>query len=283
MTRFTRIPGCLLAAWLLCAPSGAMAAVTNKYRVTMESAGTASAQGQSTTVKTSTRIDYKWAQSGYDRTLSFTDVSVRVEMNGNLVMDTTMSRKGSFNHLNETQSIPLERANDSLRAKLTEGFEVPFHRVTVDRRGKKRREKTIAGPGAKVLVDEGMILNASMAHPRFDDSSKEWTDDSRISIGNGGHTDGKLKLKRGDTRGTQTTVQVSGFLSQKKFVPAGAAIVLKDVQHVVQGSLVYDSRFKDWVSGRLNLDFAYSMERDGTEFGGARGTMKVELKHQGAE
>ena len=207
------------------------------------------------------------------------ELVVRAKIDGKTQMDTKMSREKFVDRSRGAEmATSLEEAPAPLRRILEDSFGVPICPLSTNAQ-KNWKIELVAGPGASMLTQQGMVENALMFHPRYEPEAKIWKHVGKMSVGHDCFSEGELTLQRNGMEGSRTTVAMSGLLQREAFPLPNGVGKLVDISHDVQGELVYDAKLKEWVSGALTLKVSFGMDIRGA--GGVAknsGTMKLRFK-----
>jgi hypothetical protein len=233
-------------------------------------------QGKKQKLDADTEVRYSWKRSGRERTLTLLSARVRMAVDGQSRVNTSMSR-AKFESVEQGKPnvIAVENAPEDLKKLLQDSFDVPVCKVEVDENGREVKRTVVAGPGAKALLENGMIANALLFHPPFRRDQAEWQADSEISMGNGGYAKGKLTYKRTAGGKGGQAVKVSGTLTNAGFKQPGTGLTVKNAKYVVSGGQTYDPAQQEWVAGKVTIDVSFEMADDDRPLGSAKGTMLV--------
>ena len=255
------------------------AARTNHFRISLDSKGTTSAGKQKFTVTAITQLDYTWIREAAERTLLLDRVGVRATMNGSKRGDYIMT-KDRFVERSDTEPVDVQfvDANELLQEILRDSFASPICRLHIDSSGRVVKTEVVAGPGAKDLVSQGMIVNATLFHPRFVAGNGPWTSHLRMSIGDGGFTEGEATLKAIEKNGKRTEVSIEATLTRDLHQIPGKPISIRGVRHETKGRLIYDSSIGEWVAGQMQMEFSYKLESKDKVIGSAEGTIEFKFE-----
>jgi hypothetical protein len=209
-------------------------------------------QGQTLNMDAETKFSYTWRRDGEQRVLTCDSLAVKVTLNGQVTQDSTMSRdrfteKGGATKLDVSR----EDAAPQLREMLEDSFDKPLCTIVVDKDGKELKRAVTAGPGAKALIDNGMIANARLFHVPFPAGADKWQWSNEVSMGNGGFARGNLtyeKTKPADKNDPLVKVQVAGELTNEEFQAAGG-VRIKNAKYQTSGEQSCDRAEKDWSTG----------------------------------
>ncbi|UCH93498.1 MAG: hypothetical protein JSV88_24945 [Candidatus Aminicenantes bacterium] len=250
------------------------------YQIRITSRMTMKIQGLEQKLEADTTLRYTWKRSDQESTLIFDAAHVKAKKNGQELMNTFMSREKLRNiSKGETEEVRLEDAAEDLKNMLQDSFGVPVCKLVVDKSGKEIKRTIVAGPGAKTLIENGMIANALLFHTRFPENQHEWQASSEVSMGNGGYARGKLTyLKQTNGKAGQTIVKVSGILLNDDFRQPGTKLTIKAARYVVSGNQTYDLALREWISGKLSFEVSFLMESNDKPLGSAEGMILVILE-----
>jgi hypothetical protein len=248
----------------------------SSFKVALVSRMDMEVQGQKQKLDGDTELRYTWQRNGREKTLRLDRTAVKASMNGQEMMNTSMSRAGVVNVRQTTKDdVPFDKAPPELQKQLQDSFGAPVCKIVVDEEGKEVKRQVVAGPGAKPLVDNGMIANALLFHPPFPAGRDEWQADTELSMGNGGYARGKLTYRKVPGGKGGQAVKVSGTLTNDAFPQPGTPLVIKAARYVVQGEQTYDPAQQEWVAGKLTIDVSFEMTANNQPLGSTKGTMGV--------
>ena len=250
------------------------------YQVKITSWITMKIQGSEMKLKAETIFGYTWKRSKRESTLIFDSSHVKAKQNGKELMDTFMSRE-KLKNISEgkTEIIRFEDAGEELKNMLRDSFGVPICKLVIDKTGKEIKRTMVAGPGAKTLIENGLIANALLFHAMFPQDKNQWQDFREISMGNNGYAGGKLTyLKQAGGKADQTIVKVSGILLNDAFKQPGTRLTVKNARYVVSGNQTYDVVLREWIAGKLSIEVSFLMETNNRPLGSAKGTILVDLE-----
>jgi hypothetical protein len=237
--------------------------------------------GKQQKIDAHTELEYTWQRKDLERALVIDSVLIKATSNGKDMMNSTMSRN-KFTAVDggKTTEIPFEQAPAELKALLRDSFGTPLFTMQVDAQGKEVSRKVTAGPGAKDLLDNGMIANGLLFHPSMPAGQAEWQSDTEMSMGNGGYAKGKLTYKKVEGRPGEV-FSVTGTLTNDNFPRPGTPVVVKNARYVVNGEQTYDAAQKEWASGKLNLDIVFEMTANDKPLGTAKGKIEASMQTRG--
>jgi hypothetical protein len=234
--------------------------------------------GQKQLIDADTVMKYSYARQHLKEVLSFDFMSVKVAQNQKALMDTYMSRTKFINGIGPAKKeILYKDAPAQLQQMLKDGFDTPICEYDRDKNGGEIKHKIVALPGAKSLIDNGVIANARLFHVMFPQDQKKWQAKNAISMGNGGYARGELtyqKMEAADA--TVSRVQVTGTLINASHKVG--ILELKDAKYEVTGEQIYDFAARKWRSGKLDIKVSYTLNVNGKSMGAATGTMLVKMK-----
>jgi hypothetical protein len=279
------MPRCLFAFATLCAAAvlttdtsaGQPDQKDAVFRVSVEAKLTAESGGQEQKMEAATGFEYTWKREGKIRTLMVDSLDVRAAQGTKELMNVKMSRTGFLDSKDGKKTeVKIEDAPEQLKRLLTDSFGSPLCKIELDETGKEVKRTVVAGPGATVMIDTGMVTNAMLFHPWYPASKDEWQTDMEVSTGNGVAT-GKVTYTKvaGGTSGQ--AVKVSGTLSADGVKGMGG-LIIKDGKYKVTGEQTYDTERKEWIAGKLTMDISFKMS-DGTKvIGTAKGELVATFK-----
>jgi len=226
-----------------------------------------------------TLVQYRWKRMGNVQQLFVASQQVSAEMNGQLVMETTMSRERfSMRNQEGLTDIAFEEANPELQQLLIDSHEKPLCDIRIDDWGRKVERTDSANAGAKDTLANGVVENTRICHPPFP-GTDTWEAPCAISMGNGNFTRGNLQYKIVGNRSEhdKVDVEVSGQLtgSGKQGI-----LEIRNAVHAVRGSQVYDVARREWLSADLHIDVGFDLYQDAEKVGHATGTMKLTMSIQ---
>lgn len=250
------------------------------YQARITSRITMKIQGPEQKLEAETTFRYTWKRSQRESTLILDAAHVKAKQNGKELMNTFMSREKLKNiSKGQIEEVRFEDAGEELKKMLRDSFGVPVCKLVTDKSGKEVKRTIVAGPGAKTLIENGMIANALLFHTMFPQDKNEWQASNEVSMGNGGYARGKLTyLKQADGKAGQTIVKVSGILSNDAFKQPGTRLTIKNARYVVSGNQTYDLALREWIAGKLSFEVSFLMESNDRPLGSAEGMMHVVLE-----
>lgn len=232
----------------------------HSFKVTITSKLEMEVEGKKQKVDTVTELHYTWQRGRGDRTLSLGSSFVKVNADGKPLMNSFMSRKKVTNTAEgRTDEVTFDEATDELKKVLQDSYSAPLCKLRVDENGREVKRTVVAGPGAKAVIDNGMIAIALLFHPPFMRGRDEWQAETEVSMGNGGFAKGKLTYKKvAGGKGGQA-VQVSGTLTNESFQWPDKPVTIRNAKYAVRGEQTYDPAVGEWISGKLTVDVSFRM------------------------
>jgi hypothetical protein len=223
-----------------------------------------------------TGLDYRLVEKAGTVEVSIVGLHTVVSSEGKTVADRRMSRTGA-RFAQGTQAateITFDKAPAALQEVLRD-FETPLARLTLDAAGVESKREILVNP-ASTLVENGMIENARLFHAPYRDDVEEWTAPAKLPVGHGQYATGTLTYRKTGTDAQgKSSVQVLGELSaQGKLGPAD----IKKGTYSVNGTQVFDTGAKAWVSGQLNIEVSLDLLVAGNSAGTSTGVMKLGLQ-----
>jgi hypothetical protein len=252
------------------APKDATAA----FKVATQAKITMTVGDREETIDADAAFEYTWKRDGKVRTLVVDSATVRAAAGGKEMLNAKMSRAGFVGGKggNKTE-VKTEDAPEQLKAMLTDSFGSPICKVELDAAGKEVKRTIVAGPGAKTLIDTGMVANATLFHPWYPVDKDEWQDKMEVSTGNG-LASGKVTYTKIPGGKDGQAVKVAGTLAADG-VKTDNGFTVKDGKYVVSGRQTYDATRREWIAGSLTLDISFKLTNGTEMLGSAKGTMTV--------
>jgi hypothetical protein len=245
---------------------------SQSFKISIVAQGVVDVDGKKQKMDADTELMYTWRRKGAERILSFDSALTRLSVDGAEAMNMAMSRARLATVIKGKQEvIPLEKAPNELKNLLQDAFGVPICKLEVDASGKELKRTMLAGPGAKTLLDHGMIANALLFHPPYLPGQDRWEAPSEVSMGNGNYVRGKLTYQKKDGN----TYAVTGTLTTPTLSVPNNLLKVKDVRYDIRGEQTYDPTRKEWVSGKLLIEGSFAMAKDDTAIIPTRWTMTV--------
>jgi hypothetical protein len=220
---------------------------------------------------------YTWKREGKIRTLVVDSLEMRAVQGETELMNAKMSRSGIIDLKNGMKTeTKVEDAPKQLKQMLTDIFGSPICKIELDETGKEAKRTIVAGPGAKVMIDTGMVSNALMFHPWYPPNKDEWQADLEVSAGNTLASGKATYTKVAGGKGGQA-VKVAGTLTADG-VKGPGGLIIKDGKYKVTGEQTYDPERKEWIAGKLTLDVSCKVS-DGTKVvGSVKGEIVATVK-----
>jgi hypothetical protein len=221
-----------------------------------------------------TEVRYNWRRKDLERTLVVDSLRISVEQDGKEIMNTFMSRN-RFSDVQQgrTNEFTADTAPERLKAILQDSFGVPLCILQVDEQGKEVKRNMVAGPGAKGLVDNGMIANALLFHPPFPREGNEWSADSNVSMGNSSYAKGSLNYQKQAGAKSRQACNVSGTLKCDRSKLPDSPVTIRNARYVVTGEQSFDPAVKEWVTGRMTMQVSNQMAVNEKTIGTSEGTI----------
>lgn len=249
------------------APKEAAFMVTIKSNLLM-------AVGQELKMDADTEFNYLWQRDGKVRTLLVNSAMVKILVGGMEQMNAKLSRVSLIDRSGgKMNEIKAADGPDQLRRMLTDSFGSPLCKIEVDAAGKELKRTIVAGPGAKELIDGGMIANTTLFHPWYAADKDEWEANMEVSAGVSVASGKATYTKVPGGKGGQA-VKVAAILTIDG-VKGPGGLTIKNGKYVVSGEQTYDAARGEWIAGKLTLDISFKLNDGDKAIGGATGTMAV--------
>jgi hypothetical protein len=222
---------------------------------------------------------YTWKKRPHERILFFDSAHVITKQNDQELMNTFMSRDKVIDFSKgKRYEVLYENAAEEVRTSLRDSFRAPICKLVTGKNGEEKIT-IVARPGAKDLLDNGMIANALLFHPWFPTGRNQWQSTREISMGNGGYAKGSLTyIKQAGGKAGQIPVKVSGTLTNDGFKMPNSSLSIKAARYVVNGSQTYDTARGEWISGKLSLKISFQMTNNENLMATAEGAMQITLE-----
>ncbi len=252
----------------------ATAAEPQTFKVFLDSQVTMEMLGNSSAVDAQTTVVYDWSQQASTRSLAIQSLGMKVNVDGSLVSEISMSREGLVD-LSSGQ--PVETKYDGapaeLQTMLADTFGPPLLEIEVDAQGVETKRTMLAKEGAHSWVDSDIHLSCLIFHPPYVEGHDQWEHDAAVSMGNGVVATGKLTYTRVPDAQVPT-VKVTGTLGAKDAKMANG-VVVTDATYVADGEMTYDPAVHEWVTGKLHFDCNMTMAVPTGDSGTSKGTMAL--------
>lgn len=255
------------------------------FRVTIDSTMILTGGEVEQTIKADTTMLYSRQRVGQTVTVWFDEMAVRAVSDGQVIVDTRMNRDRVVLVDNGvTREVLADEAPAEVRQQLRDSFGGPLCEMTVDEDGIEGEARILAGPGAKSLVDNGLISGTRLFHVRFPAEARQWDSANEVSMGSGAYARGTLHYEKvGPAAGGRTLVRVSGVLTHddSKVSGTGGSSTgpsMRNVRYVVTGEQVYDHTNREWATGSLVMQIQLEYYSGEELLRHCHGTMSVQLE-----
>jgi hypothetical protein len=257
-----------------------ISAPPRSYRLTIDSTLTMSIGEAKQLVEADTTIGYTRQRVGQKVTVWFDEVAVRTVNNGQEAMNVRMNaKKVVVVEKGVSREVLAENAPEDVRQQLRDCFGGPMCEMAIDAEGVEGKAKILAGPGAKTVIDNGLIAGTRLFHVVYPSDADQWDANMEVSMGSGGYARGVLHYEKvGRPAGGRTLVRVSGTLSNDHFQPSGSPVSMRKALYIVTGEQIYDHTQQEWASGSLVMQVNFELLQGETLSGNAAGTMSLQLK-----
>lgn len=226
-------------------------------------------------IETETTVSYLWIDTNGEKALKLSSLRLDMIENGVTTESFYQDREkarilkgGRLKEINTADAPP------PVQAMHRDCFEAELARIQFTD-GKETSRKIVAGPGAKTLLDGGIIDNASIFHPQFRTDVNRWTRETVLPTGLGSAAKGTLTYERiPETRADVAKVRVSGTLQADD---VGIATTRMNLTYVTKGEQLYDLTQQAWTAGQLDLEMSGNVREGATVVGKFSGTMHLRL------
>jgi hypothetical protein len=251
----------------------------HKFKFTVNSRLDTEIDGKKQKRDAETVVHYTWKESGKERLLSFDSAHIKSSTDGKETMNIFMSRARFKRTIDDqTTEFSLETAPKGVKRLLEDSFEVPVCKLLVDENRKEIKREMVGGPGAKPLIENGVIANALTFHPPFMRSEDQWSTSNEMIMGNGTVVKGELNYKKVGSKKAQQKVKVSGTLTNPGYKLSGTSLSVKKAQYHFDGEQTYDPTQREWVTGKLVIALSFEMTEDDKVVGSSKGTLVVNFE-----
>lgn len=227
-----------------------------------------------------TRMFYTWQTDGNQKQLIVDGISIKATMDGKQVMNAHMDRKKIINDQDGTKQV-LEAANapPALKEMLESSFGKPLCELTVDDDQRETQRKLVATPGARLMIENGMIANSLLFHPPFLRNADKWEAEVPLSIGNGNYATGELTYEKTTQVGDMQNVRISGTLINEGYQQENSPVEIQNATYKLEGEQTFDLKQQIWVTGKLDIKVSMDINADGNRVGNGQGKMVASFKH----
>jgi hypothetical protein len=253
------------------------------FKVVLASKMETDIQNKKQKFATETEYVYAWKRNDNVRELTYESVRVKFDSEKEQFSVFMNRDKSITTQSGAIQEVTVDKAPEDLKKKLQDSFGAVLCKVEVDANGKEVKRTVIAGPGAKDVIDSGVIANALLFHGPYYPDKDEWQADAEISMGKGGYAKGKLTYKKVPGTKGAPTYKVSGTLSNDAVAIPGSPVSIKDAKYVVSGEQTFDPAQKEWTAGKLSIEVSSQTIVNEQPLGTTKGTMVATFEKQAAK
>lgn len=251
--------------------------VTNQFKLKFAAEMTMEGGGRTDIISGGAGFQYTWKRAGKERTLILSEMSLKTTVGDQDFSDVKMSRAGMFGIRNGKKvDLKYDELPEPAQKKLRDTFDTPLCKLEVDERGKEVKRTILAGKGAQIVIETGVITNTMLLHPPYYTDRDEWEVEGVINDSQG-DAKGKLTYKKVAGGKGRQLVKVSGVLNADGMKVNGMATI-KDSKYVVTGTQTYDPDLKEWVEGKFDIDVTFAGVDDEKVVLNAKGKMKLTLE-----
>ena len=246
------------------------------FQMNLESDLTMTVQGQKQKIDADTTFAYTHWSKPNQKLIGLDSMGIKVMIDGNTQMDTLMSKDQFATVENgEKNVIPVDEANEKLKAILQSSFGKPVFKLELDDDGAIVKQ-TIDPEAAKLaVVGADMAANTLLFHPVYVDQA-EFESKSSVGMGGGKVIGGTLTYKRGEPKDNLVPFTVTGKFVAESMVLQGLNVA--NVSYDITGTQTYDSKAGHWSAGKFNMVVGYDMMARGNKIGNAAGNMVATME-----
>ena len=228
------------------------------------------------TVDSRTIYEYTLQKKANQITILVHSLLVQVFVNGRVQVYRILDRNKMRNYEKDGWKTTFaEDANPVLKQLLEHSFDRPLCQLEVDKNGKEKSRKMVAGSGAKELIDAGMIDNILMFHIPYYSSQKRWFVLREYKLGKDISVKGQVAFEKAKSLSPKEPhYTISGSL---KGDYKHGNIAVKDAVYKVSGHQIYSLEKGEWLSGKHRLNIRYHVFHNGKKAASARGLMVLTL------
>jgi len=232
--------------------------VAYKYRVTHDCRLTAAMpDGQSSVVDERTQVVYSWRWQGNEAQLVLHGIDLRATTDDQPSIKSSMT--GS-RHVTEQGGVTIEEAfadlNPQWQELLKSSFDTPLCDLVVDDQGDQIQRTITDRPGAKLVIDRGIVTNSRLFQSPFPTGKNLWEATAEIAVPH--YARGTLTYEIADPQTGATDdlveVHVSGTLTGP---PETASTDMGNVTYTLDGTIVYSKRMREWIAGNFEAELAF--------------------------
>ncbi|HTN74302.1 MAG TPA: hypothetical protein VL096_03615 [Pirellulaceae bacterium] len=233
-----------------------------------------------------TMYRYAWLPEDKTESLIVDYQQVKVAVNKNVLLDSLLTRDKLVElKAGAKVSTPIAELPPAVQARLKAAYGTPLCKRTLDENGLEIKREVVAGPDAKLMIDNGVITNALLFHPPFYADKSKWESPLEFSMGNGGFAKGKLTYvlePNSDPKQPVFKVYGSAALASHR-QPGPVVMFAKDAAYEITGEQTYDTATKQWISGKMKVEISFRLDTEEKEIGSAAGNMDITFKRVPAE
>ncbi|HYW77924.1 MAG TPA: hypothetical protein VE890_00035, partial [Thermoguttaceae bacterium] len=239
-----------------------------KYRMTHDCRRTSALpDGQQSVVDERTQSVYSWHWQGNEAALVLHRIDFEVSADDQLAMKSSMTRS---RRVVEQDDVTLDDAfadlNPQWQEVLESSFDTPLCNLVIDDGGNQLQRTVTDRPGAKMVIDRGIVANARLFQGPFPSGRNAWEAAAEIAVPH--YASGTLAYEIVDpptvTGDDLIEVHVSGKLvgtpatgspGTESFDTEAADV--GNVSYTLEGTVVYSRRMQQWIAGNLEAELTF--------------------------
>lgn len=212
-------------------------------------------------------LRYLLKQKGREVTVLFEEIAIqRSDLSVHMTRDKFTDRMKGQVFERTADSTPMD-----IKTILHDTLNTPICKLELDDKGGEVRRTVLAGPGAKSLLERGLLAHALFFHVRSPLGKDVWQADNEIGLGKGIFAKGKLtyeKVKEQPTGG-QVKVKVAGQ------IPYTGTGFISRATLGIRGEQTYDLLSHRWIAGEMDITIISHYELEGRAIGFVKNRLKM--------
>lgn len=252
----------------------------HKFKLVENSLTDTEINDRNTKTKNDVDVFYSWTSNGPERLLTINSLTLKSVIDDKEVMNDFFSRsKLAKTKSGKTYELGPDQITGPLKTVVQDSFDTPLCKLELARGGTEFTRTMLAGPGANMIVQKGIVDDALLFQPPFLANQNEWQADCEFGMQNGGVVSGKLNYKKMSSVDGKVVVTVTGTLSNDGFEDRQARLTIKHANYVFEGNQIYDLARKEWTSGDMKIEITLQLSGEGSKSSdSAKGTQSLHFE-----